>query len=200
MPRVIPSVALLATALVLAACAAKPDLTNHLSDSHPEEPPSPAVPVYIPLEGGYDDLSGATTFSFLADDLYSAGWFSSSSGGSMDFENGRCLLELRVDPLEGLAPGESDAENTVRALVGDLGTKEWGETLPMTWPVNGGESTMEAVTVATTNEIGERVVTMARALGDIGQRYLLSLTCAVGVVTETVFVDTVVPAVSVELR
>lgn len=211
MPRVIPSLALIAAAAVLlSACASPPDLTNHLSNAedanntsrvYPETlQPIPAID--LPASVDFDepvDLSAVEAYAFDTIDLEKRGWSSSIEVvGVRSLTNGPCTLSLGVLPY-ATAAGSVELDNTGTLLARYMGTATWDEILPAVFPINRGDSEMEALTVSGIGQLGTYEIATARVLNGVNTAYLSALRCDDGVATERVFIDEIVPNISVTM-
>ena len=210
MPRVIPSLSLIAAAaLLLTACASAPDLTNHLSNAEDSNNTSrvypetlrPSAALGLPASIPFDepvDLSAVTGHTFDSVGLEKLGWTSSMVMGIQSLTNGPCTLTLGVLPYS-TAVGSLEIDSTATLLVRYMGTASWDEILPAVFSVNEGESALEGLTVSGIGQMGTYEIATARVLSGIDQAYLAVLSCEEGVATEKVFVDEIAPNISVTL-
>lgn len=210
MPRVIPSLSLIAAAaLLLTACTSplssrsvkNPDDVNNSSRVYPEtlQPHDLALPKEIPFAELPADMSAVSSHAFDTYELELAGWqVKTTMFGMVYLTRSHCSLFLSVTPFPTLA-GSLEIDDTTSFLAQYMSTSDWQEILPAFWSVNGGASTLEALTVSGLDVTGAYEIATARVLSGSSRAYLVSLSCDDGVATEKVFVDEVVPNVSIEM-
>ncbi len=116
-----------------------------------------------------------------------------------DFVEQGCTLTLRQSTADaaGLEFVTDDVLNSSLVTLAYLGPIVADGYQIVSWPLNGGESSIEAVATVVVGEDGGITIAVARALGSLGEFFYVELACGPETSTHRLYAEIVAPNLSV---